>query len=262
MRLYIPKFPTCKHFSAATTYKHESPPRHEKPNHSFMSQHETPIDALDGQLETVQLIRWLLEPTTAKATQPETPMEGPSGKQNGSTEMVIKSVEEVTVGSEAVEATAAKPVKIISCIQCQSRKIKCDKVKPACSPCVKSKAGICEYRPPAPPRRGKRKPTEADLLSRLQRYENLLRGSGYEIDKDENNDKVTQVSTSNGIVERPSKKRQTSQKHTNDTKATAAGLSTRSDGPSTGEIIVGEEGSRYVESDLWRSIGAVVYPSS
>ena len=184
-------------------------------------------------------------------------MESPTRIQDSPTETNSKPSVEITLITDTAESTSIKPVKVISCTQCQCRKIKCDKVKPACSHCVKSKIGVCEYRPPAPPRRGKRKPTEADLLSRLQRYEDLLRDSGFKLDDDETLDRENRASPSNEDLGRPSKKRQTSRISSNGTTPLTVELPVRSDGCGTGDIIVEEEGSRYVESDLWRGIGAV-----
>jgi hypothetical protein len=68
-----------------------------------------------------------------------------------------------------------------SCILCKQRKIRCDKHHP-CQNCTKARAQ-CIFRAPAPPRRGKRKPPEANLLARLKRYEDMLQGLGVSIEK-------------------------------------------------------------------------------
>lgn len=219
------------------------------------------IDVTDGQIEQVNLVRWLLSPNT-KATQSKARMKSPSKKQNGLNEMTTESSGNVAPATETTAATTIKPVKIISCIQCQSRKIKCDKVKPACGHCIKSKIGFCEYRPPATPRRGKRKLTEADLLLRLRGHEDLLRDSGFEIDEDGNVNRATRPSVSQGDAKPPIKKRHTLRESSNGTNTSTADLSIKCDGRSTGEIIVEEDGSRYVESDLWRGIGAMVHSPS
>ncbi|KAI1437373.1 fungal-specific transcription factor domain-containing protein [Xylaria sp. CBS 124048] len=63
-----------------------------------------------------------------------------------------------------------KPPKVLACVQCQHRKIKCDRQKP-CSNCVKAKVE-CVPGTPAPPHK-RRRPNEA-LLDRLARCEGLL----------------------------------------------------------------------------------------
>ena len=96
-------------------------------------------------------------------------------------------------------AGSSKPPKQISCVQCQARKVKCNKEHPKCSACTKSRLE-CIYRPPAPPRRGvnaqngslagtKRKggpASEAELLERLRRCEDLLARAGVNVDDEGN----------------------------------------------------------------------------
>lgn len=62
-----------------------------------------------------------------------------------------------------------------SCQACARRKVKCDKVAPACAACRKS--GIdCVYEAP-PPRSGKRL-VKRHVLDRLAQYERVLRRHG------------------------------------------------------------------------------------
>lgn len=70
-----------------------------------------------------------------------------------------------------------------ACVRCQNRKVKCDKLTPRCTKCIKASVE-CEYRAPAPPRRGKRKLSEDDLHSRLRYMEAVMRRHGMEIDKE------------------------------------------------------------------------------
>jgi hypothetical protein len=58
--------------------------------------------------------------------------------------------------------------------------VKCDKKYP-CTQCSRAKVQ-CIFRAPAPPRRGKRKPSEVNLLARLKRYEDMLQALGVTID--------------------------------------------------------------------------------
>lgn len=85
-------------------------------------------------------------------------------------------------GSE-VASTAdvpGKPIRAHACVLCQRRKVKCDRRDP-CAACTKARAD-CVFRAPAPPRRRPRKSPEAMLLTRLRRYEELLRGFGVKIE--------------------------------------------------------------------------------
>lgn len=64
-----------------------------------------------------------------------------------------------------------KPQRVLACVLCQQRKIKCNRKFP-CSNCIRSKASCI----PATvnPRRKRRFP-ERELLDRLSKYEDLLR---------------------------------------------------------------------------------------
>jgi len=67
-----------------------------------------------------------------------------------------------------------------SCVECQKRKVRCDKKKP-CSNCVKA-GKDCRVVPPQPPRRRKKRIPERDLVERLRKYEALLSRNGIEFD--------------------------------------------------------------------------------
>lgn len=88
------------------------------------------------------------------------------------------------------EATTSAPradsPRTYSCLLCQQRKVKCDKKDP-CSACSKARV-ICNFRPPATPRRRKKRSHEEELLERLDRYEQLLKnaGIGMPLTQDEN----------------------------------------------------------------------------
>ncbi|KAI1130663.1 fungal-specific transcription factor domain-containing protein [Nemania abortiva] len=68
-------------------------------------------------------------------------------------------------------APHSKPTKILACVHCQYRKIKCDRQQP-CSNCIKAKIA-CKPSVPAPPHK-RRRPNQ-DLLERLARCEQLLK---------------------------------------------------------------------------------------
>jgi hypothetical protein len=67
---------------------------------------------------------------------------------------------------------ALKSQRVLACVLCQQRKIKCDRKFP-CSNCTKSRAQCV----PATqiPRRRRRRFAERDLLDQLRKYEDLLR---------------------------------------------------------------------------------------
>lgn len=81
-----------------------------------------------------------------------------------------------------------------ACVRCQTRKVKCDRLSPQCSKCVKSNVQ-CEYKAPAPPKRGKRKHAEAELQSRLHHYETLLKENGVPLPKGTHHDSGTSTSS-------------------------------------------------------------------
>ncbi|KAI0401937.1 fungal-specific transcription factor domain-containing protein [Xylaria palmicola] len=73
--------------------------------------------------------------------------------------------------STAATPPNPKPTKILACVHCQYRKIKCDRQQP-CSNCIKAKIA-CKPSVPAPPHK-RRRPNQ-DLLERLARCEQLLK---------------------------------------------------------------------------------------
>lgn len=82
-----------------------------------------------------------------------------------------------------MEVSNAPSVQQYVCVRCQTRKVKCDRLTPQCSKCVKRNVQ-CEYKAPAPPNRGKRKRAEADLQFKLQHYETLLKENGVKLQED------------------------------------------------------------------------------
>ncbi|KAK5630323.1 hypothetical protein RRF57_006038 [Xylaria bambusicola] len=76
-----------------------------------------------------------------------------------------------TTAAAAAAPPHIKPTKILACVHCQYRKIKCDRQQP-CSNCIKAKIA-CKPSTPAPPHK-RRRPNQ-DLLERLARCEQLLK---------------------------------------------------------------------------------------
>lgn len=74
----------------------------------------------------------------------------------------------------------AKAPRLLSCLLCSQRKIKCDKKTP-CTNCTKARRE-CISAASLPPRRRKKRFAEAELLARLRYYEELLRKKGVNID--------------------------------------------------------------------------------
>lgn len=68
-------------------------------------------------------------------------------------------------------APAAKPQRVLSCILCAQRKVKCDRRSP-CSNCIKS--GVQCVSAATIPRQRRRRFPERELLDRLRHYERLL----------------------------------------------------------------------------------------
>lgn len=68
-------------------------------------------------------------------------------------------------------ATLPKPQRVLACVLCQQRKVKCDRKFP-CSNCVKS--GVQCLSASLVPRQRRRRFPERELLNRLRYYEDLL----------------------------------------------------------------------------------------
>ena len=66
---------------------------------------------------------------------------------------------------------ASKSTRVLACVVCQQRKVKCDHKYP-CANCVKSRTRCV---PNTQPSRRRRRFPERELLERLRRYEDLLR---------------------------------------------------------------------------------------
>src|SRR5690242_21633761 len=75
----------------------------------------------------------------------------------------------------------SKPQRILACVLCQQRKVKCDRKFP-CNNCVKAKVTCVPAQ--QMPRRRKR-PTEQELIDRLRKYEELLKKNNIAIEPTE-----------------------------------------------------------------------------
>ena len=71
--------------------------------------------------------------------------------------------------------------KLNSCTLCQQRKVKCDKRQPTCTACATHRAS-CVYVAPAKSQRKRKRSSEEELLTRLNRYESLLKTHGIPLD--------------------------------------------------------------------------------
>ena len=65
-----------------------------------------------------------------------------------------------------------KPQRVLACVLCQQRKVKCDRKYP-CANCIKSQAQCIPATQVS--RRRRRRFPERELLERLRKYEDLLR---------------------------------------------------------------------------------------
>jgi hypothetical protein len=71
-----------------------------------------------------------------------------------------------------------KPQRVLACILCQQRKVKCDRTFP-CSTCVKHGTQCV---PATQPRPRRRRFPERELLDRLRRYETLMKQNNVKFD--------------------------------------------------------------------------------
>jgi ribosomal protein L13E len=71
-----------------------------------------------------------------------------------------------------MQSPAGKPQRVLACLLCQQRKVRCDRKFP-CANCTK--AGVQCTSAALIPRQRRRRFPEKDLLDRLRHYEDLLR---------------------------------------------------------------------------------------
>jgi hypothetical protein len=143
--------------------------------------------------------------------------------------------------------TDERALKVFSCIRCFERKVKCDKVKPICTNCVKSKAE-CIFRTPPPPRRKKKRVQEEVLLARLRHCEELLRSKGVDIN-----------TVQSPVHSSPSANLSRTNLNTLGTTPEKRSIQESSPSfaenePRPGHLIVDHGKSRFIENNLWTSV--------
>lgn len=79
---------------------------------------------------------------------------------------------EQSAGAPSPSPAAIKSHRVLACVLCQQRKVKCDRRFP-CANCIK--AGVQCVSAALAPRQRRRRFPERDLLDRLRQYEDLLR---------------------------------------------------------------------------------------
>ncbi|KAJ8604734.1 hypothetical protein MRB53_041683 [Persea americana] len=87
--------------------------------------------------------------------------------------IAIKSTSTVMAESQAAKQVGRPTKRVLACIQCQQRKIKCDRNFP-CSNCNRFRT-TCIPANSLPPKARRKRFPERELLDRLQQYEELLR---------------------------------------------------------------------------------------
>lgn len=122
-----------------------------------------------------------------------------------------------------------------TCVTCARRKVKCDKTGPPCSTCKKARQE-CYYQEP-PPRKRKRKPVD-ELQERLDKYEKLLK--------------------QNGIIP-PNDTENTPSEASPGTNSSSATIKAKKN---TGTLLKGAGKTRYIDSNIWRTLGEDLHPSS
>ncbi|PGH02622.1 hypothetical protein GX51_04505 [Blastomyces parvus] len=131
-----------------------------------------------------------------------------------------------------------------SCVLCYQRKVKCDRHDP-CSACVKAGAS-CMFRAPPAPRRRKKNSPESALLSRLKRYEEILRSHGIDFDGAQNGAQgAPKTSPPSPATDGP------------DRDGTNLPVRTKSNMDQTkeaGELVTAEGRSKYFTGTLWMSL--------
>jgi hypothetical protein len=75
-------------------------------------------------------------------------------------------------GESPGSSQSSKPQRVLACVLCQQRKVKCDRKYP-CAHCIKSRVQCVPATQVS--RRRRRRFPERELLERLRKYEDLLR---------------------------------------------------------------------------------------
>ena len=137
-----------------------------------------------------------------------------------------------------------------ACQLCQRRKVRCDRREP-CAACTKSRAD-CVFKPPAPTRRRPRKSPEAILLTKLRRYEDILKKNGVRIDPPKGETDLSQTVEEMTI----SKQNCATVNHEpSDQVSVKSSIERhRKEAPGKGEIIMKNGKTRYLENPLWKQL--------
>lgn len=91
-----------------------------------------------------------------------------------------------------------------SCLVCRQRKVRCDHVQP-CTNCRRAQID-CEYVAPVRGKRKRTKPSRETMHARLQRYEDMLKMRGVDVDEEVNRTRASSddaLSESNGTIDSP-----------------------------------------------------------
>ncbi len=83
------------------------------------------------------------------------------------------STPDISLSAPSPSSKLPKPQRVLACIRCQQRKVKCDRRFP-CGNCKKSRVQ-CVPATLTPRSRRRRRFPERELLERLRKYEDLLR---------------------------------------------------------------------------------------
>ncbi|RDL39484.1 uncharacterized protein BP5553_03824 [Venustampulla echinocandica] len=137
----------------------------------------------------------------------------------------------------AVPVPASKITRGHSCVLCQQRKVRCDRLKP-CANCLKAGAE-CVASTPTLPRRRKRKLNEIDIGAKLRKYEQLLKKHGVKIEEDGGSAAVEELDNS----------------YREDGAQAALNMTVpRPRNAEPGALFTDKENSRYVENTLWENL--------
>ena len=132
---------------------------------------------------------------------------------------------------DGINGDSAGTFMAYTCLNCAKRKVKCDKLAPACSRCRKGRVE-CIYQTPAPRSRKRRLDisNESEMLSKISRYESILNQHGL-LNADAHD----------------------SRKASGDE---AISLHWNHPGRSEpGKLLEGEGKTRYISSNIWRNLG-------
>lgn len=140
-------------------------------------------------------------------------------------------------------------VSYFACVLCSRRKVKCDRILPACTSCIRGRAA-CNYQTPLPPKRRKKQNRDEALHARLRKYEGMLKDLGVDVDdaKDGKNEENAYGINMNTDSRKP---RSMSDDTSIDNVSHAI---SRAHDLNNGRLIVSQSKTRYVENNLWTSL--------